>query len=95
MPAGMAFQARHVVMQGNPIADFKPAHFAPRTHNRPSGFMPKNPWGWDSAVMNFLNVRRADTTSGNLYQQLIRANLRNWHSLDSNVINPAVNCRLH
>jgi hypothetical protein len=95
MPAGMTFQARHVVMQANPIANFKAAHFPARTHNGPGGFMPKNPWWWDSAVMNLLDVRGADPTSGDLYQQLIRANFRNWHPFDSNVINPAVNRCLH
>ena len=68
--AEVALQARHVMMQSNSISDFESLDLRSRANNGPGRFVPEDSWRRQSAVFDFLNVSRANATSGDFYQEL-------------------------
>ena len=84
-----------MMMQRHAFADTEALH--PRAHadDGSGGFMAKNTGRRHGAVMDFLDVRRANAARGDFHQQFVGANARHRQLLQPQIIHPAVNHRPH
>jgi hypothetical protein len=88
MAARMALETRHVVMQSNPVSYPETAHSRACANNRSGRFVAKDARGGHSAILDLFDVRGADSTGGDLDQQLAWTDSRNRHTLDAQIVNP-------
>ena len=95
MAAGMAFEARHMVVQRDPVADFELPGPCARADDSAGGFVAKDARRRDCAILNLLDVGRADAADGHFNQQLIRTDARHRHRLEAQIVCPAINHRAH
>ena len=99
MAAKVAIEAWNVVVQRNAVADFKVAREDARpttdTDNCSGGFMSENARRRHRAVLNLLDVGRADAANGDLDEQFIRADARDGHGFNAQVVHTAINNGAH
>jgi hypothetical protein len=95
MPARVAFQAGNVMMQRNPVADFKTLKVSSHFHNRPGGFVSENPRQGNRSVPDFFYVRRTDAANGHLDEQLAGTDPRDRDGFDAEVVRAAINDGTH
>ena len=84
-----------MMMQRNPFPRPKSPHPGAALHNRPGGFMAEDARRRHRAVLDFLDVGRADAAHRHPDQQLARADARNGHRLDAQVVRAAIDYRPH
>ncbi len=76
MPARVALEAWHVMMQGDAVADAKPPDTRAETNNGAGGFMSEDARGRDGAVLDFLDVGWTNTADGDLDEQFVGSDTR-------------------
>ena len=95
MPARMALQARHVMMQRHALPDLEAPDACPDPDNGAGGFVAKDA-GWrHCAVLDLLDVGWADAADGHPDEQFVRPNARHRHGFEPQIIHPAIHHRLH
>jgi len=95
VPAGMAFQARDMMMQRHALADVELPDARSGADDGAGGFMAKDARWRHGAVVDLLDVGRADAADGHADEQFIRPDERNGHGLQSQIVRPTIHDRLH
>ena len=95
MPTVMTLHAGHVMMQRDPFPHLESPNFLADTNNGSAGLMSKHSRWRHRSVMDLFDVRRAHTTSSNLYQQIAGTNFRHRQYFQAQVIHTPVNNRFH
>ena len=90
MPAGMAVQARDMMVQGHAVAGFERVRARADRDDGAGGFMAEDARRGDGAVVDFLDVRGADAADGDAHEQLVAADARHRHGLQAQVIGAAI-----
>jgi hypothetical protein len=91
----MALEAGNMVMQGNSFANAKSANIGTHCNDNASRFVPKYARRWHCAVMDFLDISRADTARGDFDQKLAGLDSRDGDSFKAKVVRTAINDGLH
>jgi hypothetical protein len=97
MAAVMAIQARHVMVQGNAVANL-PAEFrdaGSEPGNNAGGFVSKNARGRDSAVLDFFDVGGADAAGGDADEKFERTDAGNRNGFEAEVVHAAIDDGAH
>ncbi len=95
MPAKVAFQTRHVMMQRDAVANPESPHARAHAHDGARGLVPENPRRWHRAVLDFLDVGGTHAARGNLYEQIAGADARHRQRFDAQVIRAAIDHGAH
>ena len=97
MPAKMAVQARHVMVQGDAVADFPPQIRDPRPQlrNHAGGFVSEDARGRDGAELDFLDVGGADAAGGDADEEFAGADARDGNGFDAQVVDAAIDDGAH
>jgi hypothetical protein len=95
MPAGVAFEAGHMVVQSDPLSQSESTHARSQANNRARGFVAENARRRHSAIVYLLDVRRANAADSDLHEQFLRADTRDGKSLDAQIVGAAVNNGAH
>jgi hypothetical protein len=95
MPAVMAIQPRHMMMQRHTLTNLEAARTRTDSHDRACCFVFKYARRRDAAVLDFFYVGRADTARRDFDQQFTRAEARHRKRLNPEVIYPATHHRPH
>ena len=93
----MAVQARHVMVQGDAVANLPPQPRDPRPQlrNHAGSFMAENARRRDGAILDFFNVGGADATHGDFDEQFAGADARDGHDFEAQVIYAAIDDGTH
>src|SRR6476619_6165504 len=83
------------MMQRHSLALLETFYASADAHDHPGRFMPEDPRGRDSPVLNLLYICRAHSTDGNANEQFVGPNARHRDSLNSQVIRSSVNHGAH
>jgi hypothetical protein len=86
------------MVQRHAVADFEitnPRFPDTDFDNRAGGFVAEDARRRDGAVMDFIDVGRADAADGDLDEQLVRANARDGHGFEAQVVDAAINNGAH
>ena len=95
MPAGVTFEARHVMMQRHALADLELPDARADANDRAGGFVAKDARRRHRAVLDLLDVGRADAAHRHPDEQFARPDARHRHRLHPQIVCPAINHRLH
>jgi hypothetical protein len=95
MGASMAFETRHMMMQGDAIADLKSADTNAAANDYACGFVSKNARRWDCAILDLFDVGGADAADGDLDQQLLGADARDRNDFEAEIVWAAIDDRAH
>src|SRR5205085_9904131 len=77
-----AIQTWDMVMKRHAVAEPKSSNFRAQSHNRPRGFVPKNPRRRHRAEFYFFQVRGADAARGHLNKQFVCAEARDGNGFE-------------
>ena len=91
----MTLPARHMMMQRHPLPDLELPDAGAGADDGAGGFMAKNARRRHGAILDLLDVGRADAADGHPDQQFSRPDPRHGHGLEPQIIRPAINHRLH
>ena len=89
--AEMAVETGNVMMQGHAVAGFEGQDAGPGFDDGAGGFMAEHTRRRDGAVMDFFDVRGADTANGDADEQFMAANGGDGDGFDAQVVGPAIN----
>jgi hypothetical protein len=95
MAAGMAFEARNVMMQRDAFSGAELFHASANADDGAGRFVSENARRPHSAIVDFFDVCRANATSGNLNEDLMPADARNGQGFDAKVVWAAINDGAH
>ena len=97
MPAEMAVQARHVMVQRNAIARLPPQSrdARPQLHNGSGGFMSEDARRRHGAVLDFFDVGGADAAHGDLDEEFVGADAGDGDGFEAQVVHAAINDGAH
>src|SRR5689334_17197374 len=95
MGASMALQTRHMMMQSDSVADFESADVNAAADDYACGFVSKNAWRRNCAILNFFDVSWANAADGDLDQQFMRANARDRNGFEAEIVWTAIHDRAH
>jgi len=99
MAAEMAFQARHVMVQRNAIADFEAAREAARpttdADDGSGGFVSENARRRDGAVLDFFDVGGANAAHGDLDEEFMGADAGDGHGFQTQIVPAAIDDGAH
>jgi len=79
-----------MMMQGNAIADFEFFDSCADFRDDASGFMTEDARRRDGCILDFFDVGRADSASGDFYEQFIGFDLWNGDGFDAKVVGAAI-----
>jgi hypothetical protein len=97
MAAKVAIQTRHMMMQGDTVADSEALDRVPgpNFYNGSGRFMPKNARRWNRAVLDFFDVGRANTARGHPDEEFVPANARHGDGFEAQVVRTAIHGGAH
>lgn len=95
MAAGVAFQARNVMMERDAFAEAESSNTRADTDNGPSGFVAEDARRRNGAKMDFFDVGGTNTAGRNFYEQFIGADARDRKGFETEIIYAAINDGLH
>jgi hypothetical protein len=98
----MTIQARDMMVQGDAVTNSEtarggagPIRSAANLNHGAGGFVAEDPGRGDGAVMDFLDVGRANAARGDSHQQFVSANARHGHGFSAKIVRAAVNGGAH
>ena len=95
VPAGMTLQARHVMMQRHALADLELPDARADADDGAGGFVAEDARRRHGAVLDLLDVGRADAADGHPDEQFVRPDARHGHGFEPQIVRPAIHHRLH
>jgi hypothetical protein len=93
--AEMAVKTRHMMMQCDAVAGLEPPEARTNFYNGAGGFVAENARGRHGAVLDFFDVGGADAADGHPDQQFIRANARDGHGFEAQIVHAVINDGTH
>ena len=95
VPAEVAIQARHVMVQGHAFTDPKAPGCGTDLDDGATGFVPEDAGGWNGALLDLLDVGGAHTAGSDADKDLPRPDAGDVDLLEAKVVGAAVDDRLH
>src|ERR1019366_940652 len=95
MPAGMTPQARHMMMHRHALADPELPEARADADDGAGGFVAEDTGRRQGAILDLLDIRRADAADSDPDEQFARPDARHRHGFDPQVVRPAIHHRLH
>ena len=99
MPAEMAVQTRHMVVQRDAVADFEAAREDAAPHRQSDdgsgGFMSEDARGRDGAVLDFFDVGGADAAGGDPDEEFAGADAGDGDGFEAEVVDAAIDDGAH
>jgi hypothetical protein len=95
MPAKMAVQAGHVMVQGDAVADFEAARARAGADDGSGGFVAEDARWRDGAVLDFFDVGGADAAHGDLDEEFAGADAGDGDGFETEVVHAAIDDGAH
>jgi hypothetical protein len=95
MAAGVAFEARDVVMERDTVAETELFYARADTDDDAGGFVSENARRRHGAVVDFFDIRRANAASGYLDKDFARADARDGQGFKAKVVWAAIDDGAH
>jgi hypothetical protein len=95
MAAGVAFEARDMVMQRDAVAHAELFHARTDTDDGAGGFVSENARRRHSAIVDFFDVGWANAASSDLDKDFVRADARDGQAFKAKVVRAAIDDGAH